>query len=174
MLFGGRDEHQRPIFFFFFFAWTSLFLLMRLGRNDSPPRGRLRLQKVKGAHLGSQSLARCYVQWPMFSEGVKKLKSSEKIWLFQGNCDLHLNRIISEWSKEIAVVRRQQRERANAGDVGAVVKQLCDCERVTDTLHLLPYLHMERRPRDSALGLYATPFMLLVQSTVVNGQWVCL
>lgn len=74
----------------------------------------------------------------------KKLKSTEKIWLFQGNCNLHFNRIGSEWSTEIAVIRRQQREQANVGDVGARVKQLCDRGRVTETAFVALSTHGAR------------------------------
>lgn len=38
-----------------------------------------------------------------------------------------------------------RREQAKAGDVGATVKRLCDCEGVSETLHLLPTQSMDQR-----------------------------
>lgn len=38
-----------------------------------------------------------------------------------------------------------RREQAKDGDVGATVKRFCDCERVTETLHLLPIQSANQR-----------------------------
>lgn len=88
-------------------------LLDGLGRCDFPPRVWSAASSQRGrVHLGSQSLAQRYVQshGPMFLEGVQKLRRAEKIWLFQGNCNLHFSRILSEWNRKLtAVIRRQQK-----------------------------------------------------------------
>lgn len=42
------------------------------------------------------------------------------------------------------------REQANVRDIRATVEQLCDCGTVMETLHLMPYLHMECGPKDSS------------------------
>lgn len=103
----------------------------------------------------------------------KKLKSTEKIWLFQGNCNLHFNRIGSEWSTKIAVIRRQQREQANVGDVGAIVKQLCDRGRAMETAFLALSTH-RARTKGLGSGTLHNAIHASGSSTVVNGQLVCL
>lgn len=42
------------------------------------------------------------------------------------------------------------REQANVRDIRATVKQLCDCGTVTETLHLMPNLHMACGPKASS------------------------
>lgn len=58
---------------------------------------------------------------------------------------------MSEWREEIdnRYAKGSVREQANAREEGAPVKHLWDCGVVLETLHLLPYLHMERGPKDT-------------------------
>lgn len=100
----------------------------------------------------------------------KKLRSAEKICLFQGNRNLHVNRIISEWREETdnSYAEGSIREQANVREEGAIVKQLWDSGAVLETLHLLPYLHTECGPKD------ATQQVPLVQPAGVKDQFFCL
>lgn len=107
--------------------------------------------------MGSQSLAGCDVQSPVFSEGVKNSRAQRKSGSSKGTVIyIFIGSGVSGARKLPSVIRRQQREQAKAGDDGAVGKQLWDYGRVTETLHLLPYRRTEHAPRDSALELCTT------------------
>lgn len=113
----------------------------------------LPLHNVTGVHLGSKSLAQCYVhsRGPMFLQWLKKKEKKntksqehrENLALLPRGLIYILRGLWVSGARTLMTVIR--REQANDGDVGATVKRLWDCGRVTETLHWAPIWSVDQR-----------------------------